>query len=103
MLKVFSLACALTLAFVASAFAHGAGGEHIMGVVKAIDASTLTVSREGKDVAVHLDTTTKFEKGDKPATAEDVKPGLKVVVHAMKHGDMLHAELVKVAAAAANP
>ena len=97
MLKTLSLAFAFAFLFVVEAYAHGAGSEHIMGLVKAIEASTLTVTRQGKDVAVHIDSTTKFEKGDKPGTISDVRAGLKVVVHAMKHGEMLHAELVKVA------
>jgi hypothetical protein len=100
MLKLLCSTFVLSLLFAVPAFAHGAGSEHIMGVVKSIDATTLTVTRDAKDVAVHLDASTKFEKNDKPAAASDVKPGQKVVVHAMKHGEMLHAEMVKIADAA---
>jgi hypothetical protein len=37
-----------------------------------------------------------FLKGDTPATLKDVVVGIRVVIHAHKHGDMLHAAEVKV-------
>ncbi|MCI0574466.1 MAG: DUF5666 domain-containing protein [Myxococcaceae bacterium] len=77
------------------ALAHG-GGEHVMGTVKSIDATTLSVeTKEGKQVTFHVDAQTQFEKSGAKTTVGDVKVGERVVVHAMKHGTMLHATVVK--------
>jgi hypothetical protein len=77
------------------AFAHE-GGEHIMGQVKSLDGSTLTVTtQDNKDVVVHVDEKTEFKKSGSPAKREELKSGEKVVVHAMKHGPMLHGTLVR--------
>jgi len=77
------------------ALAHG-GGEHLMGTVKAINASTITLeTKDKKVVTVHYDDQTVFEKSGGKATPQDLKVGARAVVHAMKHGELLHATLVK--------
>ena len=80
-----------------SAFAHGKDGVHLKGTVKAIDAQSVTVTTtEQQDVTAHVDAKTKFERGDAPASAKDVRPGEKVVVHAQKMKDgQLHAHIIK--------
>jgi hypothetical protein len=76
------------------ALAHG-GGEHVMGTVKSIEPSSLTVETKDKEVVFHLDQQTSFEKSGSKVTAAELKPGERVVVHAMKHGEMLHAKVVR--------
>ena len=77
------------------ALAH-AGGEHIMGVVKTVQPPSLVVeTQDGKQVTVHLDDQTKYEKSGAPSSVGELKAGERVVVHAMKHGEMLHVTLVK--------
>lgn len=82
-----------------AALAHG-GMEHIMGTVKAVSAASMTVTTKSKDVEVQLDATTRFEGA---ASAAELKPGQRVVVHARKAGEGLHAEMVKSQAAHGAP
>lgn len=86
---------ALTMLLPTVALAH-AGGEHYMGVVKSIAPPSLVVeTKDGKQVTVHLDEQTKYEKSGAASSAAELKAGERVVVHTMKHGEMLHAMLVK--------
>lgn len=86
---------ATSLLVAGPALAHG-GGEHIMGTVKAIDGSTLSVAtKDKKQLQIMYDEKTVFEKSGARASVKDLKVGQRVVVHAMKHGEMLHATLVK--------
>jgi hypothetical protein len=79
------------------ALAHGAGGAHVMGKVRALHGSSLSVeAKGGKEQTIALDAGTKFEKGGAPAAATDLQVGDRVVVHARKDGDKLIAEIVKV-------
>ena len=88
-------AAALSLLVPLIAFAHG-GGDHVMGVVKSIDGKSITVeTKDKKEVTLRLDGSTKFERAGASATAKDLSVGEKVVIHAEKSGDMLHAEMVK--------
>lgn len=80
----------LSLFISASAFAHG-GMEHIMGTIKDVSATSITVTTEERDVEVHIDESTKFEG----APSKELRPGGRVVVHAKKAGGGLHAEIVK--------
>lgn len=91
-LAVLGVAFSLSIG---AAFAHG-GMEHVMGTVKEVSATSLTVTTKAKDVEVRVDGDTRFEG----ATARELKSGDRVVVHAKRSGDGLHAELVKSRAAA---
>lgn len=72
------------LAFSAVAMAHG-GGEHFMGVVKAIDDKGMTFElKDKKDVQVVFDDKTKFEKDGAPSSAKALSVGERVVVHTAK-------------------
>ncbi len=89
---VLALSCLAT-----RSFAHG-GGEHVMGRVAAVEAKALTVeTTEKKRVTIVIDETTKFEKSGAAATAHDLSPGDRVVVHTAKpdKSGQLKAVLVK--------
>jgi hypothetical protein len=96
MKRSLAAAAAFFLSASATAFAHG-GMEHLMGTVKSVSASSITVATKEKDVEVQLDEATKYE--GTASSAADLKPGERVVVHAKKAGAGLHAETVKTAAA----
>ncbi len=94
--KAIALATTLLLPLVASA--HGAGGHHAMGIVKAVDEKGLTLhTAGGKDETFALDDTTRFEKSGVQSSAKELKVGDKAVVHARKKKgvDGLVAEQVK--------
>ena len=93
------LAGLVILTIASSARAHG-GVEHVMGTVKAIDESSITVTTKKGDQKISLDASTKFEKGTAAASAADVKPGARVVVHSKKSGEGLAAQVVKLGGAA---
>jgi hypothetical protein len=88
------LICALLLGSLT--FAHG-DMEHILGTVTAIDEHSLSVkTRDGATKTVELDSETKFVKGDGAATIQDVRVGIRVVIHAHNKGNSLHAAEVKI-------
>jgi hypothetical protein len=92
--------CALLLNSLA--FAHG-GMEHVMGTVNAITDHSLSVkTSDGAVTTVEFDGETKFMKGDTPATIKDVEVGSRVVIHAHKHDNSLHAAEVKMGKSAAS-
>lgn len=71
----------LIILIAAFALAHG-GHPHVLGTVTALTADHIEVkTKDGKTVSVPLTKTTKFLKGDQPATAADAKVGSRVVVH----------------------
>jgi hypothetical protein len=77
------------------ALAHGSGA-HIMGKVRAVHGSTLSVEEKGgKEQTIALDAKTRFEKSGSTAAVTDLQVGERVVVHARKDGDKLVAETVK--------
>jgi len=79
-------------------WAHGAGGVHLQGVIKEAGPKRVVVETTGgKLEAVDLTAATKLERDGKPIKVEDLKPGLRVVVHAKKVAAGLEAELVKLA------
>jgi hypothetical protein len=87
------------------ALSHG-GGEHIMGTVKAVEDTVLTVeTKDSKTVKVALDPATKFDREGKSATAKDIAVGDRVVVHAAKAdgSEGLRATLVKLSARKSPP
>lgn len=95
MTKALAAVSVVLLALAGVAIGHE-GGEHLMGTVKSLEHSTLIVTtKDNKDVTIHVDERTEYRKSDAPATAKDLRSGERVVVHAMKHGEMLHGTLVK--------
>jgi hypothetical protein len=92
------LAFALFGIFAAAApsFAHE-GGKHIKGTVKTISAEKLTIETGSGTEAVALSPETSFLRNSVPATALDVRPGDRVVVHARKLQNGLEAVEVRAA------
>jgi rubrerythrin len=57
------------------------GGMPVTGTIKTIGEKNLTIeTHDQKEVKVAIDEKTKFEKNGKPATAKDLKAGVRVVV-----------------------
>lgn len=82
-----------------AAWAHG-GQDHLMGTVKAVDASSITVeTKDKKETKVLVDANTKFEKSGAAAALKDLSVGDRVVIHAAKKGSDLTAVMVKFGAA----
>jgi hypothetical protein len=67
-----------------------------MGFVREVDATSLHLeTKDKKHHTVRLTEKTRFEQGDTQASAKDVEPGMRVVVHAQKVKDGLEAQLIK--------
>lgn len=102
-MKKTALIVLITLSLSLLAYAHG-DLEHVLGtVVKITDQSLSVKLGDGTTKVVLLDEGTHFLKGNTPASAKDVAVGSRVVIHARKHGDSLHAVEVKIGTAAAIP
>jgi Domain of unknown function (DUF5666) len=87
---------ALILILSTIVLAHG-GLEHVMGIVTKIDPGSITVkATTGEVKTVMVLPTTKFVRGSAAATAQDVKVGDRVVIHAKPEGEMLNAVEVKI-------
>ena len=75
-------------------WAHG-NEEHVMGTVKSISATTITVeTTDKKTVEVAVTDKTKFVKSGQPETAHDLAVGDRVVIHADKADNKLTAHTV---------
>ncbi len=97
--QVFALATVLAFGMTAPALAHE-GHDHIAGSVSAATEKRLEIkTTDGKIVAVTLTAKTVFTKDKKPATAAEVKPGLRVVVDTAKGKDGLEATEVQIGVA----
>jgi hypothetical protein len=84
----------------ATAFAHG-GFEHVLGTVSKVSAQSATVTTAAKkNVDVGLNAKTTYTKGDKAATAADMKVGDRVVIDATEVNEALTAVSVKIGVAA---
>jgi len=95
-MKKSALILLIALSLNSLAFAHG-DMEHVLGtVVKVTDQSLSVKVSDGTITVVLFDQETHFLKGTSPATAKDVPVGSRVVIHAHKHGDSLHAAEVKI-------
>ena len=95
-MKRLLIAFWLLLALAAVAWAHG-DEQHVMGTVSKIDGSSITVkAQDGSLQTVVVTSETKYEKAGVAARLEDVKVGARVVIHARKMGDMLHATAVRI-------
>ncbi len=85
-----------TLILSALAFAHG-GMDHVMGTVTEVSDHSVSVkTSEGAVTTVEFDGETKFIKGDSAASIKDVQVGSRVVIHAHRHDNSLHAAEVKI-------
>lgn len=78
---------------------HGADAaqQHIMGTVESVAPEKLVVKDTGgKSIDVHIDHDTRYENGDEPGKAADLKKGSRVVIHGqpMKDGTV-HAKTVR--------
>ena len=83
-----------------AAFAHGANHHQLLGTVKDLHASHLTVTDQHKaDHTVEVTAQTKLEKDGKPATTADLKVGTRISVHLSEDGKV--AEQIKIATATA--
>ena len=75
------------LVCVSSARAHGSQ-RHVLGTVSEIDATHLVVkTNDGKTESILRNTNTKYVHGESAATADDLKVGDRVVVHASPSGN----------------
>ena len=95
-MKTKSLALLLILSFSLSVFAHG-DMEHVLGTVVKVSDHLLSVRvTDGTIKDVLIDDQTRFLKGTAPSTFNEIKVGMRVVIHAHKHQDSLHAVEVKI-------
>ena len=95
-MKKLALSLVLTLLLSSLVFAHG-NLEHVLGTVVEITDHSLSIkTADGSVKIVAFDAETKFLKGTSPATAKDIQIGTRVVIHAHKNGDKLHAAEVKI-------
>jgi preprotein translocase subunit YajC len=100
-LKLAAL-CFISVLLTATVYAHG-GEQHVMGTVKAIDASSITVESDTHTrQTVNVSSQTKFINGGNPSTLSALKPGDRVVIHAKPVGKTLEATEVKFGAAPAS-
>ncbi len=87
----------------AAAWAHG-GMTHVMGVVKAISPTAISVETAGhKTIEVMLVKSTVYEHEGKAAAATDIQVGDRVVIHAMPVKGKLQAHEVRFANAGKTP
>jgi len=95
MRKVVSV-LAVTLGLSVLAVAHG-NLTHVFGtVVQITDHSILVKTADGSTKEVAFDDETHFLKGSSPATVKDLEVGSRVVIHAHKNGEKMHAAEVKI-------
>ena len=89
----------MLLVLAVSAWAHG-DEQHVMGTVLKIDGMRITVkTQDGSVKTVMVTSETKYLKAGSTAKLEEVKVGDRVVIHAKKMGDTLHATQVKIGVA----
>ena len=85
-------------------FAHAHEGMiHVMGTVTALTDKSITVhTMDDKSVEVDLTLSTTYVKGTQPAAWKDLRIGDRVVIHAVKVKDALHAHEVRFTATASS-
>jgi hypothetical protein len=101
MTRRFLAASTFSMVLAAALLAHE-GGEHITGIVLSLSASSITVetATHEKKIVMLTPKTGALMSGKKAAVT-DLKPGERVVVHAMKNKDgKLEAEEVQFGAPA---
>lgn len=90
----------ILLILAVSAWAHG-DEQHVMGTVSNVNGMNITVkTQDGSLTTVMVTSETKYLKASSMAKLEDVKVGDRVVIHAKKMGEILHATEVKIGVAA---
>jgi hypothetical protein len=84
------------LLLVTTLLAHG-NELHIMGTVTNITTTSITVkTQDGHSIDISIAQDTKFMRGTEPISANDIKTGDRIVVHASKNGEKLVATTVAV-------
>jgi Tfp pilus assembly protein PilW len=91
MKRISATVFALSIAWSGLAYAHG-DAPHILGTVVSSTDTAIVVKTKTGNETVMIDASTKVMRGKKAAALKDVKPGDRVVVHSMKHGDQVMAE-----------
>lgn len=90
---------ALFLCSLAMPLAAHEKGDHLMGTIQSVEAGRLIVTAQSGNVPVDLDEKTEIQVGGKPATAKELIPGQRVVVHRQGgSGGKLTAALIKASA-----
>jgi hypothetical protein len=107
--KIMKLRSAVVLLgiplFAVVASAHN-GLEHVMGTVKSVSATSITVEtadKPPKRVAVAILPTTTFQKDGADTTVKSLNVGDRVVIHAKPDGNKLDAVTVEFGKMAAMP
>ena len=101
--RFIALLLGMTILCTTLSLAHE-GGKHFRGQVKSVDATSLTIVTTDKEtVTLKLLPATKFVKSGQPASAQDLKSGESVVVHAKQNGTNWEAEMVQFGASPAKP
>ena len=90
----------LLLTFALAGFAHG-GFDHVQGTVVKVENNVLTVKTSKGNSNVKLDAKTEITQSDKPATAADLKAGVRVIVDVAEGDKNMVAHSIKIGAAAA--
>jgi len=94
--RAFIVALTLTLLLPTILLAHN-DQQHVMGTVTKVDSGSISVkTTTGEVKVVTLLPTTTFLKGTSAATAQAVKIGDRVVIHAKPEGNLLNATEVKI-------
>ena len=88
----------LLLACAGQIFAHG-GFDHVTGILVTTEKNALTVRTAKGDVTVTIDAKTEITRGDRPAQAADLTPGVRVVVDIPEGSKTKLAHSVKIGAA----
>jgi hypothetical protein len=82
-----ALAVTILLALSTMSYAHGGKSHDVLGTVKMVHEDHLIVkATNGHEVTIHMTKNTKFSKGSKSASRNDVKAGTRVVVHTTEDG-----------------
>lgn len=93
-----SLAIGLAL-WTSASMAHGKE-QHLLGTVRQVGTGSITVeTTQKKQLEVQIDDRTRFEKNGAKITANDVKAGERVAIHALPKDGKLTATTVKIGAA----
>jgi hypothetical protein len=82
MLRKLTVLALTVLLSVGLLLAHG-NATHLIGSVTAIGKDTVTIQdKDGKSVVVTVEKATKYFKNKKPAAADEMKVGMRVVIDA---------------------
>lgn len=94
-----NLLIALTIASLGLPAAAHEGGAHVKGTITSVSTGLVTVKgADGHERTVSVTDKTEYVRGGAPATAAELKPGERVVIHTRKQGSGLEAVEVHLAA-----